>query len=429
MPVTFPEITNCRIIVFYYRIVIVSGLACFDLEFPRAYAVGPPMGYDQWTTVVGTGSQAGQAVIQNTATNECATGAFTCTVIGEDDGWRYEAIETDTGERYFRMIMTEAAGDGGLGAGGSGGDPIAGIGAGNELAFTSETYTPMRSGSSGDFVFAPDQTTLGLVSQGIAARQEIQEATVTGTDFVTTAEIQRGFARGIQATNEALGIKDGGSTPGNPLLAACGFAGDWVAGPGGPTPAQIMCAEDLAAQAWDIKLEQTISDTATGIEAGFSNIVYTELPDVSTQKSSTSIVRGRITDIWQDVTDTLTGLAQKYDYRAREGRTGFQWYCGMGIVCGPNKLTGGGSITLGGTTLNWNAADRVSVAWLGSDLSPMGYTRASTDTATAVDQNLVPIVPSNWPTAADADLNWPLDPYVSDPFAASAPRTLPPAFP
>jgi len=428
MPVTSREIFNSRIIVVYCRTVVVSGLAYLDLEIPRSDAAGPPMGYDQWTTVVGTGSQAGQAVVQNAATNECATGTFTCTLIAEDDGWRYELIATDTGEQYTRMIMTEVAAGGGLGAGGAGGDPTAGIGAGNELAFTNETYTPMRGGTTADFVYAPDQTTLGLVAEGIAARQEIQ-STVTGGDFVSTAEIQRGFARGVQATNEALGIKDGGSTPGNPMLAECGYTGDWNAGPGGPTSAQIMCAEALAAQAWDIKLEQTISDTATGMDAGFSNIVYNELPDVSTRGVSTNIVRGRVTDIWQDVTDTATGQTQKYDYRAREGRTGFSWYCGMGVVCGPYNLTKGGSITLGGTALSWNATDPVSVVWMGSDLSSMGFTRASTPTDTAVESIFVPIVPSTWPTAVDADLNWPLDPYLADPFAASVPRTSPPVFP
>ena len=165
------------------------------------------------------------------------------------------------------------------------------------------------------------------------------------------------------------------------------------------------------------------------MEAGFSNIVYTELPDVSTRGTNTNIVRGRVTDIWQDVTDTATGQILKFDYRAREGRTGFSWYCGMGVVCGPDKLTAGGSITLGGTALSWNATDPVSVVWMGSDLSSMGYTQVSTATDTAVESIFVPIVPSNWPTAVDSDLNWPLDAYLSDPFAASAPRTLPPAFP
>jgi len=428
MPVTYREIFNSRVIVIYFRTVVVSGFACFDLEIPRAYAVGPPMGYDQWTTVVGTGAQAGQAVIQNTAGNECATGTFTCSVIAEDDGWRYELIATDTGEQYTRMIMTEAAADGGLGAGGVGGDPTAGIGAGNELAFTTETYTPMRGGTTADFVYAPDQTTLGLVAQGIAARQEIQ-STVTGGDFVSTAEIQRGFARGVQATNEALGIKDGGSTPSDPFLAECGFVGDWNAGPGGPTPAQIMCAEALGEQAWDIKLTQTVSDPANGMQSGFSNVIYNELPDVSTRGVNTNIVRGRVTDVWQDVTDTASGQAVKFDYRAREGRTGFKWYCGMGVVCGPYLVTKGGSLTLDGTTVSWNATDEVSVAWIGSDLSPMFYTRVSTATDTAVDQLFAPGIPASWPAATDADLNWPLEPYVSDPFAASAPRTLPPAFP
>lgn len=409
-----------------FRTIVVAGLGCSYL--PLASAIGPPMGYDQWTTVVGTGAQAGQAVIQNTATNECATGTFTCTLIAEDDGWRYELVATDTGEQYTRMIMTEAGADGGLGAGGVGGDPTAGIGAGNDLAFTTETYTPMRGGTTADFVYAPDQTTLGLVAQGIAARQELQSVSA-GADFVSTAEIQRGFARDVQATNEALGIKDGGSTPSDSLLVACGFVGDWNAGPGGPTPTQIMCAEALGEQAWDVKLTQTISDTANGMQSGFSNVIYNELPDVSTRGVNTNIVRGRVTDIWQDVTDISTGEAVNFDYRAREGRTGFKWYCGMGIVCGPYLVTKGGSLTLDGTTVSWSAADAVSVAWLGSDLSPMGYIRLSTPTETVVDQLVVPGVPADWPTALDADLNWPLEPNVSDPFAASAPRTLPPAFP
>lgn len=386
------------------------------------------MAYDQWTTVVGSGARAGQAVIQNTVTNECATGTLTCTLIAEDDGWRYEMIETSNGEQYTRMIMTDTAADGGLGAGSGGGDPNAGIGAGNELAFTSEIYTPIRSGSSSNFVFAPDQTTLGLVAQGIAARQEVQ-STVAGGDLVSTTEIQRGFARGVRASNEALGIKDGGSTPSDPLLAECGYIGDWLPGSGGPTPAQKQCAKTLGDQAWDIKLNQTITDTTSGIEKGFSNIVYTELPDVSTHQVETNIVRGRVTDIWQDVSDTSTGQIQKYDFRSREGRTGFKWYCGAGISCGPYAVTQGGSITLNGTDLNWNKTDRVAIVWIGSDLGPMGYTRASTDAATVVEQSFVPSVPSSWPTAADADINWALDPNVPDPFTGKAPRTSPPTFP
>jgi len=413
---------------FSFRAIAAFGFTYF--YFLYAYATGPPMGYDQWTTVAGTGSRSGQAVIQNTGTNECATATFTCTLIAEDDGWRYELIETPGGEQYTRMLMTEAAANGGLGASRSGGDPAAAIGAGNEVAFTSETYTPMllRSGSSGNFVFADDQTTLARVAQGIAARQEVQSS-ATGGDFVSSAEIQRGFARDIQATNEALAIKDGGSTPSDPLLAQCGFVGDWHAGPGGPTTAQKQCAVALGDKAWDVKLTQTISDAASGIEAGFSNITYTELPDVSTRQVSTDIVRGRVTDIWQDVTDTSTGQLQKYDYRVREGRTGFKWYCGMGIVCGPYEVTRGGSIALDGTVLNWNTTDRVAVSWIGSDISPMGYTRASTANATVVDQNFTPTVPSSWPTATDADLNWALEPNVPDPFAGTAPRTSPPVFP
>lgn len=387
--------------------------------------VGPPIAYGQWTA---TQDASGKAVINDSST-ECATTGWKCKLIAQDDGFLYEEVHTADGEVYTRMIMTDR---------GSSGDA-------STLPFSNEIYTTMleRPAGSGDWVFAPDATTVGLAAQGVAARQIVRDAALS-----TTVEIQNGFARAVMGTNDGL------STYPDPVA-------DWCRN---NDPTNPTCAQDIAEQAFSVKIEQDLVDPE--LDAGFNLVLY---HDVNSQPSGgatgpvggiqSNRERGRIMDLVQSVRDLSTGETQTFDKRVRIGRAGYEWSCdpngGFPGLIDPCRyeITAGGSLALGGGSVAWNQGGGIDATWIGSVMGlnqfamtvaagsnlqwsggsgPFGawtdpsYSFVDTGKAREVVLDKPPAAPAGWPSDPFADLNWPTGGNLVDPFATTAPRTAAP---
>lgn len=374
---------------------------------------GPPMAYGQWNATLD--AITGKSVVNDTSA-ECVATGWTCKTIAEDDGFLYQEIRTPDGETYTRMINLDP---------GSAGDA-------STLGYSSESYTARQErNNNNDWTFADDDS-LALAAQGLAARQIIRDGAME-----TTVELQNGYARGLMGTNSGV------STPSDPIDAYCSSV------PTNTTQALIdACAKDLAEKGWNVKIMQAIHDAE--IDADFSTILYYDTPSsFGVSSVQTTDLRGKIMDIAQSVTDTLSGGQEKFDIRKRQGRSGYEWWCPWvwpsGFTCNPQyDLTTGGSITLDGTTKTWNAQDFVRAAWIGSTMgSDAGFMLT---TANTIDSNGAgsgearEVLINTTPTSPDAswlagdpfyDLNWPVKvTNIPDPFAGhgTSARTAPPAF-
>ena len=226
-------------------------IAAFAFYTSTSLASGPPVSYGQWSASGGTISDSA-----------CGGVGVSCTLIAEDDGFRYEYIETPDGT-FSRLILTDS---------GASGDS-------STLSFASENFTPFlqRFGNSSAFELPGS----GLIAQGVAGQQVIRDGSME-----SSAEIQRGFARDL-------------STAG-------------------------LGSEEQATNAWGIKLLQTNVDP--DITSGFSAIVYNEVNTLPAATPDSDAVRGKAIDIWQTVTDTTTGDKQEFDYRTREGYKGWHFF-------------------------------------------------------------------------------------------------------
>jgi len=349
---------------------------------------GPPIAYGQWNVTNG--------IINDTA---CSAADVSCSPITSDNGFRYELVNTPLGQ-FARMILTERAA----------------TCVESTCNFSTETFTPMmmRAASSGDFLLSDGNT----VAQGIASRQVIRDAS---GQLESTAEIQRGFARKV--------VFSPGPPTGDPSQQPP---------PGTATGASAPLTDEEYRKAWSTKLKQVVKEdsSSTKLVSGFSAVTYTEVNQFPASEINTDIVRGRLIDVWQGVTDKSTGQTQKLDYRVREGNTGWTFFCAeqWGIAC-PPPVTNGGSIQLDSTLVTWNAGDRIAATWLGSDLGGvLGTTTvAATDQFTGVTtsgrvQSFGDPQPVNWPSDPAADLNWPVS-GLADPGLPDAPRSEVPVIP
>ena len=335
---------------------------------------GPPIDYGQWSIVGGT--------VNDTA---CTDPNVDCTPIASEDGFRYELITTPNGQ-FTRTIMTDP--------GGLSGDETS-------LEFSTESYTPLltRASTSGDSAL-PD----GSVAQGLAARQIVRDAAGT---MESLAEIQRGFARAVPSFG---GVSSSG-----------------------------QLGEVLSDQAWSTKIQQRLSQTSAGgtLTSGTNILTYTDLPSGPAGSIETNQVRGQIVDVWQDLTDSSTGTTQSFDHRERSGDTGWAFFCLNPFVPCPPSITNGGTVNMtNGESVTWAAGDAVTGTWIGSEIGGVfSLTEVSSSgngTARYVGSDTTA---NGWPVAVEADLNWPIDPNVSDPFAdptlplslPGSPRTLPPS--
>lgn len=363
---------------------------------------GPPIAYGQWNATL---DLEGKSVINDTA-SECGGVGWTCSTIAEDDGFLYQIVQTDTGETYTRMINL---------------DPGT-VGDASTVAFSTEAYTARQNRrNDNDFTFANDNS-LARVAQGLASRQIIRDGALE-----TTVDLQNGYANGILATN------DGFSSPSDPIVTWCA-AND----PGNPN-----CEKDIAQQGWSVKIVQSVHDT--DIDADFSNIIYHEVPSFASSAIQTDVIRGQIMDIAQIVTDLPTGTQNKFDSRKRKGRSGYEWFCiDPWQPCNTEyNITTGGSVTLAGNTVNWNAGGDVNATWVASNMGSdapfvdngfmLTTVTAGASEATEQFVNAPPTSPDPTWLAGDPlyDLNWPVETTnIADPFAGHsvAARTSPPTF-
>ena len=399
---------------------------------------GPPMAYGQWESNLVNGKAV---VTDNSA--ECTSPGWTCKTIAEDDGFLYQEVRTADGEIYTRLINL---------------DPGS-VGTAATLDYSNETFTArMERNNDNDWVFADDQTTLGLAGQGIASRQIIRDA---ANNYVSTTEIQNGFGRAVMGTN------DGFTGDPDAIYQYCSEVPANI----GNQAAIDACAQNLAEQAWSVKITESIVEA--DLDSQFSIVIYN---DTNKQPSGgptgpvgglqSNIQRGKLMDIAQNVLDTASGNSQRFDLRLREGRSGYDWFCDadgstFGVVrpC-TYDLTKGGSYTINGNTITWNATGRVEALWIGStmgagtgenfsftavqgtdlvwsgdafsqfvfDYVDNGTTNGQVKTTgTSVLVNGPPTPAGGWPADPFADLNWPLDTAnVADPFT-TMPRTAPPS--
>jgi len=358
-----------------------AAVAVFDAQAAGpAPQPGPPIAYGQWNVTNG--------VIDTSP--GCSGGGVSCSNIASDNGFQYEILNTPLGQ-FARMILTEA------GANGTEADQT----------FSTETFTPMmmRAASSGDFLFSDGST----IAQGIASRQVIRDPS---GQLESTAEIQRGFARKV--------VFDFAGPPSDPQNTP----------PPGSTPAPLT--DEEYRKAWSTKLTQVVKEdsSTTKLVSGFSAVTYTEVTQFPANEINTDIVRGRLIDVWQGITDKSTGQTQKLDYRVREGNTGWTFFCSelWGPQC-PPPVTNGGSIQLDSTLVAWNAGDRVAATWLGSDLGAvLGTTTVTANGVTGRVQSFGDPQPVNWPSDPAADLNWPVA-GLADPGLPDAPRSEVPVIP
>jgi len=227
-------------------------IASFGFYVSVSWGAGAPVSYGQWTASGGT------------ITDSACSGGVTCDLIAEDNGFRYEFVETPDGT-FSRLILTDTFATGDM----------------STLSFASENFAPFlqRTGTSGAFEFPGS----GLISQGLAAQQVVRDTAA----LESSIELQRGFARDIKTT----GLTGG---------------------------------EAQAAEAWGTKLLQTNSDA--GITSGFSALVYNEVTSFPAASPDSDEVRGKAVDVWQTVTDTDTGEKQEFDFRTREGYKGWHWF-------------------------------------------------------------------------------------------------------
>jgi hypothetical protein len=255
-------------------------------------------------------------------------------------------------------------------------EPLA-TGDASNLAFSNEVYTPllMRADASGAFAFSS-----GLIAQGVASEQIIRDAALQ-----STVDIQRGFARGLSLSG--------------------------------------LSSTDEAAAAWAVNISENISDQ--NLVQGFNAIVYTEVNSFPASTPESDIIRGRIVDLWQTISDPVTGQQQKFDARMRSGYMGWEWFSFT-----PNyPVTLGDSATLGGSTVSWAAGDPVDVVWVASDFGNVqtGYQSVSNGSTTVTEFQQASTGPFDWPVVSSADLNWPLaDNGIGAPDAS---RLAPPTFP
>ena len=400
---------------------------------------GPPMSYGQWSSTLDLN---GKAVITDSSA-ECTATGWTCKTIAEDDGFLYQEVRTADGEIYTRLINIDP---------GTAGNAAT-------LDFSSETFTSrLERNNNNDWVFADGQTTLGLAAQGIASRQIIQDA---ANNYVSTAEIQNGFGRAVMGTNDGLS--------GNPD-AIYQYCSEVPANVGNQALIDA-CAQDLAEQAWSVRIRESIVEA--DLDSQFSIVIYNDTNKQPSGGPTTAVgglqsnnQRGKLMDIAQNVLDTTSGNSQRFDLRLREGRSGYEWFCDAdGSTFGFVRpcvydLTKGGSYTLNGTTIDWNASGRVEALWIGStmgagfgdnfsyttvkgndlvwsgsaftefifDYADNGTTNGQVKTTGQDVLTSSPPAPSgNWPANPFADLNWPLDTAnVTDPFS-TMPRTAPPS--
>ncbi|RMH17650.1 MAG: hypothetical protein D6698_08090 [Gammaproteobacteria bacterium] len=421
-------------------------LACLILSLLTVKPVyaSAPIAYGQWSASLAADGKT--SVISDTATNPCQTGGASCTVIAEGDGFLYRHVVIGN-EEYSQMIMLDSAATGDA----------------STLGFSHEVYTPMQlrtqsnvninAQNGGPWVFANDNTTYARAAQGIASRTIIQDA-----NLFMDAEIQRGFARDIIGQNNASGFSIA-----DPLSSATGLAVAQSNRPGITVPAT---GNDAAQQGWSTKLIMSLVDT--GFSSGFSSVRWTDTPQSQATAGAlnTNKVRGQMTDIWQNVTDTITGQTQKFDQRRREGRGGYQWFCSTAANCNNYALTAGGTSTLNGgaSSTTWNAGGRVVATWLATNLgSAMTNTNvAAADIAYTCTGFFSPFLnqcfPAGFGTGGPAwsvsytakpvvsqttfnaqapgsaswapDVNWPVAlANIPDPFAGTSPRRSAPTFP
>ena len=321
---------------------------------------GPPIDYGQWSVAGGT--------VNDTA---CSDPDVLCTPIAEDDGFRYELIATPNGQ-FTRTIMTDP--------GGVSGDETS-------LEFSSETYTPLLSRPSSSGASAlPD----GSLAQGLAARQIVRDAAGT---MESLTEIQRGFARAVPSFG---GVSSSG-----------------------------QLGEPLSDQAWSTMIQQRILDTSVEgtITQGTSILTYTDLPSAPTGPPETNHVRGQLVDVWQELTDSDTGAIQKFDHRMRSGDTGWAFFCFDPYVPCPPSVTNGGTVNMtNGSSVTWAAGDAITGTWIADDIGVFSLTEVSSPgNGTARSVGASNTTPNGWQSAAADDLNWPLYPNVSDPFASPVP--------
>jgi len=201
--------------------------------------------------------------------------------IAKDDGFLYQQITTPDNETYMRTVLV---------------DPGVGSGDATTLPFSNETYTPMKTigvNTVGDWILGTrDPSTLGLAAQGLAARQIMRD---TANGF----ELQNGFARAVMGTN------DGFSSPNDPIYHWC-----QTTNPSDPA----ACAQDLAEQAWSVKIEQFVTDltnpTETLFDSEFSLVNYNEVNNSGpgTGGLQTAQLRGQAVIPWFWMVPTSRGV-------------------------------------------------------------------------------------------------------------------------
>ena len=135
--------------------------------------------YDGWTVSGGE--------INETAGGICAkTNLYTCSVVASGSGFKQinvtEKAAASSGESYIMTIVTDQSA-----SGTAGGDPTTGAG---DLAFSDVSFVRMKLTLGG---------TSGNGESGITASQRISDGEGTGTSFVSTSDINTGWAAGADA--------------------------------------------------------------------------------------------------------------------------------------------------------------------------------------------------------------------------------------
>lgn len=212
--------------------------------------------------------------------------------------------------------------------------------------------------------FATDSS--GGFKQGIAAKQIVRD----GTDFSTIAEIQKADLR-----------IDGAATP-----------------------------EDMYAT----NILQVVN--GTDMTSTFSTKSFTEyagFPD-------SNIILGRVQDLEQTITikpaDATPEKKQLMVQRVREGYAGNTSSPWWGFR---SPLTDGGSVTLGGTQVDWVTSDKVSSTWIVQhDASDMGEAVAVSKQIFSKDDGFTPVI-----TAEDMlfDVAEPVNPFAWTPDLGAEP--------
>ena len=298
----------------------------------------PPFAYDQWSVTNGNIDASGAGTpCQNGITSGLGmttNGADTCSNIVSDNGMLYQLVETQVGSttyQFLRMILT---------------DPNA-TGTAGTLPFATETIIPWATTGSGG------------AKQGITAKQVVRD-TASGLEQV--ALLQRGANPTWDPSMRILDPATGG----------------------------IISDPE---QMYNIDLTQTLNATGSGssISSTFSYRNWTDVSSAGFTPDGNTVVGHRLNMAQDVVFDTASpaGNKQRFDFRETGGWKGYGLW--PGATNAPVYGTKGGtySMTLGGTTVSWQAGTSGSGGfwWSGSDPT------ADTVRSTWIGQNILAVNP------------------------------------